>query len=116
MYTACHERRSTELPHPVINDQALIPVNFEGLFLLSPSDIKQELCKLMTRIGGGIDRYKVVVVGKNGKLEETLEGSALWSQQPVCLKKSPLFSLLFFSKIMNTNFSNITKGFMLFFR
>ena len=28
---------------------------------------------------GGIDRYKVLVVGKNGKLNETTEGSVLWS-------------------------------------
>ena len=69
----------TELPHPVINDQALILVNFEGLVLLSLSDIKQELCKFMTRMSGGIDRYKVLVVGKNGKLNKTIEGSALWS-------------------------------------
>ena len=33
----------------------------------------------MTRMSGGIDRYKVLVVGKNGKLNETIEGSALWS-------------------------------------
>ena len=38
LYTVCHERRSTELPHPVINDQTLILVNFESLFLLSVGD------------------------------------------------------------------------------
>ena len=35
----------------------------------------------MTRIREGIDRYKVLVVGKNGKLNETIEGSALWSNK-----------------------------------
>ena len=30
-------------------------------------------------MSGGINRYKVLVVGKNGKLNETIEGSALWS-------------------------------------
>ena len=33
----------------------------------------------MTIKSEGIDRYKVLVVGKNGKLNETIEGSALWS-------------------------------------
>ena len=32
-------------PHPIINDQSLILVNFEGLFLLSPPEIKQEVCE-----------------------------------------------------------------------
>ena len=63
-------------PHPVTNDQTLILVNFESLFLLSPSEIKRELCKLMTRISEGIERYKVLVVGKNGKLNEMIEMSA----------------------------------------
>ena len=53
--------------------------NFEYLVLLSPSEIRQEVCKLMFSIGQGIDWYKVLVVGKNGKLNETIEGSALWS-------------------------------------
>ena len=33
----------------------------------------------MTRMSKGIDRYKVLVVEKNGKLNETIEVSALWS-------------------------------------
>ena len=75
-------------PHPVIidiNDQTLILVNFEGLVLLSPSDIIWELCELiMIRISQGIDWYKVPVAGKNGKLNETIEVSALWSNGEVC--------------------------------
>ena len=66
-------------PHPVLNDQSLVLPNFEGLVLLSPSEIKRELCKLMSSISQGMDRYKVPVVGKNGKLNETIEWSALWS-------------------------------------
>ena len=61
-------------PHPLINDQSLILVNFEDLVLLSLSEIKRELCKLMISISQGIDLYKVLVVGKNGKLNETIEG------------------------------------------
>ena len=53
--------------------------NFECLVLLSPSEIRQEVCKLMLSIGQGIDWYKVLVVGKNGKLNETIQVSALWS-------------------------------------
>ena len=71
---------STELPHTVINDHTLRLLNFEGPFLLSPSAIKRELCKLLILISQGNDRYKVLVVGKNGKLNETIEGSALWSK------------------------------------
>ena len=67
------------LPHPVINDQTLILLNFEGLDLLSPSEIRQEVCILLISISQGIDWYKVLVVGKNGKLNETIEVSALWS-------------------------------------
>ena len=66
-------------PNPVINYPSLILVNFEFLFLLSPSEIRRELCKLMITICQGIDRYKVPVVGKDGKLNETIERSALWS-------------------------------------
>ena len=66
-------------PHPVLNDKSFILLNFEGLVLLSPSEIKRELCKLMISISQGIHRYKVPVVGKNGKLNETIERSALWS-------------------------------------
>ena len=33
----------------------------------------------MISISQGIDWYKVPVVGKNGKLNETIEGGALWS-------------------------------------
>ena len=51
----------------------------EDLVLLSPSEIKRELCELMISIGQGIDRYKVPVVGKNGKLNDTIEVNALWS-------------------------------------
>ena len=53
--------------------------NFECLFLLSPSEIKQEVCILLILISQGIDWYKVLVVGKNGKLNDTIEASALWS-------------------------------------
>ena len=49
-YTACHERRITELPHPAINDQTLIIVNFEGLVLLSPQEIRQELSELVISV------------------------------------------------------------------
>ena len=55
--------------------------NFECLFLLSPSEIKQEVCILCILISQGIDWYKVLVVGKNGKLSDTIEASALWSSQ-----------------------------------
>ena len=81
LYTACHERRCTELPHPVINDQTLILSNFEGPFLLSPSELRQEVCILLTTISQGIDWYKVLVVGKNGKLNDMIEVSALWSRR-----------------------------------
>ena len=53
--------------------------NFECLVLLSSSEKRQEVCKLMFSIGQGIDWYKVLVVGKNSKLNETIEVSALWS-------------------------------------
>ena len=66
-------------PHPVLNDQSFILPNFEGLVLLSPSEIKRELFNLMISISQGMDRYKVPVVGKNGKLNETIERSVLWS-------------------------------------
>ena len=66
-------------PHTVLNDQSLIIPNFEDLVLLSPSEIKRELCKLMSSISQGIDWYKVPVVVKNGKLNETIEWSAFWS-------------------------------------
>ena len=66
-------------PQPILNDQSLILLNFEDLVLLSPSEIRRELYKLMTCISQGIDRCKVPVVGKNGKLNETIERSALWS-------------------------------------
>ena len=55
-------------PHPVIIDQPFILVNFEGPFLLSPSEITRELFELLTSISQGIHRYKVPVVGKNGEL------------------------------------------------
>ena len=63
----------------MLNDLSLILLNFEDLVLLSPSEIKRELCKLMISVSQGIDMYKVPVVGKNGKLIETIERSALWS-------------------------------------
>ena len=68
-------------PHPVglLNDQSFILLIFEGLVLLSPSDIIWELCELRNRISQGIDWYKVPVVGKHGKLNETIEVGALWS-------------------------------------
>ena len=59
------------LPHPILNDQTLILLNFEDLVLLSPSEIKRELCELMISIGQGIDRYKVPMVGKNCILPES---------------------------------------------
>ena len=48
-------------------------------FLLSPSEIKQEVCILLILISQGIDWYKVLMLGKNGKLNDTIEASALWS-------------------------------------
>ena len=66
-------------PQPILNDQSLILLNFEDLLLLYPSEIRRELYKLMTGISQGIDRCKVPVVGKNGKLNETIQRSALWS-------------------------------------
>ena len=77
-----------------INDQTLMLDNFECLVLLSPSEIRQEVCKLMFRIGQGIDWYKVLVVGKNGKLNETIEVSALWSNMPAVGKRKFKFSYL----------------------
>ena len=65
---------------PIINGQSLIIANFECLVLLSSSEMKQEVCKLLILISQGIDRYKVLVVRKNGKLNETIEVSALWSK------------------------------------
>ena len=41
--------------------------------------MRQEVCELLNHISQGNDRYKVLVVGKNGKLNETIEVSALWS-------------------------------------
>ena len=67
------------LPHHIINDQTLMLNNFECIFFLSPSEIKQEVCKLLILISQRILWYKVLVVGKNGKLNETIEASALWS-------------------------------------
>ena len=64
-------------PPPIINDKSY-SVNFEGLFLLSPSEIKRKLCKLIAGIAQGNQRYKVLMVAKNGKLNE-IEMSALWS-------------------------------------
>ena len=52
-------------------------VNFEGLVPLSASEIIWELCKFVISISQGINWYKVV--GKHGKLNETIEVSALWS-------------------------------------
>ena len=66
-------------PLLIINDQSLILINLEGLVLFSPKEITQELYKLVTLISQGIDRYKVPVVAKNGKLNEMIEVSALWS-------------------------------------
>ena len=66
-------------PLSVMNDQSFTLANFEGLFLLSLLEIKRELCKLITSTSQGIHRYKVPVVGKNGKLNETIEVGALWS-------------------------------------
>ena len=80
-------------PHPIINYQSPILVNFKDLFLLSPSEIKQELCKFMTSISQEIDRYKVPVLGKNGKLNETIEVSALWSSRLYFSYKSYLVLL-----------------------
>ena len=48
----------------------------------------------MFRIGQGIDWYKVLVVGKNGKLNETIEVSALWSNMPAVGKRKFKFSYL----------------------
>ena len=50
-----HFVKIAPLIHPIINDQSLVLVNFEGLVLLSPSEIRQELCKLITSISQGID-------------------------------------------------------------
>ena len=58
-------------------------VNFEGLVLLSASEIIWELCKFVISISQGINWYKVPVVGKHGKLNETIEVSALWSNSVI---------------------------------
>ena len=71
-------RQGPQLPYPVINDQTLILSNFEGCALFSPSEIRQEVCILLILISQGIDLYRVLVVGKNGKLNETIEVSALY--------------------------------------
>ena len=42
-------------PHPAINEQSLMIVHFEVLILLSPSEIRRELCKLLILISQGID-------------------------------------------------------------
>ena len=53
--------------------------NFEDLVLLSPSEMKRELCELIISISHRIVLYKILVVGKNGKFYDTIEVSALWS-------------------------------------
>ena len=47
--------------------------------MLDNFEIKQEVCKLLTLVSQGIDCYKGLMVGKNGKLNDTIEASALWS-------------------------------------
>ena len=49
------------------------------LILCSSSEIKQEVCELIINISQGTQWYKVFVVGKTGKLNETIEVSAFWS-------------------------------------
>ena len=49
------------------------------IFLLSPSVINQELCEYIISATQGTNWYKVLEVGINGKLNETIEVSALWS-------------------------------------
>ena len=70
--------------YPVINDQTPTLLSFEGLVLLSPSEITWEMCGLMINISQGIDWYKVPMVGKHGKLNDTIEVSALWSNRSYC--------------------------------
>ena len=61
-----------------------------------------ELCELMINVKQGIDRYEVPVVGKNGKLNETIEVSALWSNSfEYC------FALIFLGKIVKISNINI---------
>ena len=62
-------------PILIINDKSLILIHFKGLVLFSPEEITQELYKLVTLISQGIDRHKVPVVAKNGKLNEMIEVS-----------------------------------------
>ena len=52
---------------------------FEDPVLLSPSQKIWKLCELMMNVKKGIDYYKVPIVGKIGKLNETIELSVLWS-------------------------------------
>ena len=54
----------------------------------------------MTIKSEGIDRYKVLVVGKNGKLNETIEGSALWSKVRGGLSCQGITSLLYIACLM----------------
>ena len=54
-------------------------LNSEGIVFFSPSEIIGELCILLILISQGINRYKVLVVEKQGKFNETIEVSALWS-------------------------------------
>ena len=58
----------------------------------------------MIDVKQGIDRYEVTVVGKHGKLNETIEVSALWSNSlEYC------FALIFLGR--NVKKSNITMNY-----
>ena len=54
------------------------------LVLLSPSEIIWEFCEVMINVKQGIDKSKVLAVGENGKLNEMIEVSALWSSSKCC--------------------------------
>ena len=56
-------------------------VNLEGIVLLSASEMIWELCEFLISIIQRINWYKVPVVGRHGKLNETIEVSALWSKR-----------------------------------
>ena len=51
----------------------------------------------MISISQGVDRYKVPMVGKNGKLNETIEMSTLWSiwQSQALFQKIADFATVF---------------------
>ena len=80
---------------PISRFQGVAPGHFRDWSLINGGGgggYKTVFCRLLLSIGQGIELYKVLVVGKNGKLNETIEVSALWSNRTVwiCIKPWPM--------------------------